>query len=121
MFGVYDYTKPIIDYGNFDISQLGDVLLFGGAIVLIGMATIFAVLCLLWLFLVVFKIVFHDIPEKNAAKKKAYQPVEIQQATTHAQNSTNDDEIVAVIAAAIAMAESSSSDTKFKVVSFRRV
>ncbi len=121
MFGVYDYTKPIIDYSNFDMSQLGDVLLFGGAIVLIGMATIFAVLCLLWLFLVVFRIVFHDIPEKNASKKKTSQPVEIQQTPPQVQGTSNDAEIIAVIAAAIAMAESEGSDTKFKVVSFRRV
>lgn len=121
MFGVYDYTKPIIDYSNFDISQVGDALLFGGAIVLIGMATVFAVLCLLWLFLVVFRIVFHDIPEKKSSKKKTYQPVETQQAATQIQRATDDAEIIAVIAAAIAMAESESSDTKFKVVSFRRV
>ena len=33
---------------------------------------------------------------------------------------SNDDEIVAVIVAAIAMAESESLDTKFRVVSFKR-
>ena len=121
MFGVYDYTKPIIDYSNFDMSQLGDVLLFGGSVVLIGMATVFAVLCLLWLFLVIFRIVFHDIPEKNSSKKKAYQPVEIKQESSQVQRASNDDEIIAVIAAAIAMAESEGSDTKFRVVSFRRV
>ncbi len=121
MFGIQDYTKPIIDYSNFDVSQIGDALLFGGSVLLIGVATIFAVLCLLWLFLVIFRIVFHDIPEKKSNKKKTYQPVEIEQATASVENSTNDAEIIAVIAAAIAMAESENSDTKFKVVSFRRV
>ena len=36
-------------------------------------------------------------------------------------NDNNDEEIIAVIAAAIAMAESESNGLKFKVVSFRRI
>ena len=64
MFGIEDFSKPLIDYSNFDFSQLKDVLVFGGSVVLIGMATIFAVLTILWAFLAVFKLVF-----KNADKK----------------------------------------------------
>ena len=120
MFGIFDYSKPIVDFSNFDISQLGDALLFGGAIMLIGMMTIFLILCLLWLCLVLFKVAFHDLPEKRLVKK--------QMAAALAVTESNEDtsiadegEIIAVITAAIAMAESENSGLKFRVVSFKRV
>ena len=117
MFGIENYSEAIVKYGpEFDISQLGNAALFGGAMVLIGMATIFAVLCLLWGCLEIFKLVFHDIP----AKKAANAVVEEESPVTVSDAPTSDDEIVAVIAAAIAMAESECSDTKFRVVSFKR-
>ena len=119
MFGITDYSKAIVDWANFDASQVIDALVFGGAILLIGMLTVFAVLCLLWLCLAVFKLCFHDLPEKRSGKapvKEAAAPVE--QTTAHA---ATDAEIVAVIAAAVAMAESESCGAKFKVVSFKRI
>ena len=116
MFGIEDFSKSIVDYSNFDISQLGEAALFGGAILLIGMVTIFAVLTVIWLCLLLFKVVFHDLPEKKAAPAPiANTVVEEAEVATN-----NDSEIVAVIAAAIAMAESESSGVKFKVVSFKR-
>ena len=57
MFGIFDYSKPIIDFQNFDISQLGDALLFGLSMLVIGMITVFGVLCILWLFLYLFRLV----------------------------------------------------------------
>ena len=119
MFGVTDFTKPIIDYSNFDPSSIGQAAGFGGAMVLIGMATIFGVWCLLWGCLVIFKIVFHDIPEKR--KNKAVIAEEVTETLPEFKAvSSTDEEIVAVIAAAIAMAESESSGMKFRVVSFKR-
>ena len=120
MFGIQDFTRPIVDFSNFEFSQLGDALIFGAAIALIGMITIFAVLCLLWLCLVVFKIVFERLGNKRSAKKS----VEVVNSVLEDDNgskSADDGEIIAVIAAAIAMAESENSGMKFKVVSFRRV
>jgi len=119
MFGITDYSKPIIDFSNFDISQLGTAAGFGGAMVLIGMATIFAVLCLLWGCLVIFKIVFHDLPEKRKNATETVTEV-VQAAPSEVSVDNADEEIVAVIAAAIAMAESEASGSKFKVVSFKR-
>lgn len=118
MFGIEDFTQKIVDFSNFDISQLGNALAFGGAMLLIGMATVFAVLVLLWVCLVIFKIFFHDIPTKRASKPKS-EPVPVRVAETPAAVSA-EGEIVAVIAAAIAMAESESSGMKFRVVSFKR-
>ncbi len=120
MFGIEDFSKPIIDYGNFQVDMLGDALLYGGAVMLIGVATVFSVLCALWLCLYIFRIFFHDLPEKRAAKNKVELTPVIEE-KVHPETSNNDEEIVAVIAAAIAMAESEHSGMKFKVVSFKRI
>ena len=121
MFGIDDFSVPIIDYSNFDFAQIGDVLIFGGSILLIGIATIFGVLCILWLCLAIFKVVFHDIPEKKASRKPIELSPVFDETPDISSAKANDDEIVAVIAAAIAMAESEHSGMKFRVVSFKRI
>ena len=117
MFGITDFNQAIVNFNNFDISQLGNAAIFGGAILLIGMLTIFTVLIVIWLALALFKFVFHDLAAKRenaaSAKEEPVAPAPVVQVT-------EDTEIIAVIAAAIAMAESESSGRKFKVVSFRR-
>ena len=120
MFGIEDFSKPIVDFANFNITQLGDALLFGLSILLIGMVTIFAVLCLLWLFLYLFKLFFHELPAKRAAKKSVTPVVNVVEKSNEDSGSA-EGEIIAVIAAAIAMAESENSGMKFRVVSFRKV
>ena len=117
MFENIDISKPIVDFQNFEPSQLVDALGYGAFMLLIGMATVFAVLVLLWLCLTAFKYFMHDLPAKKAAASEA---VIEEPALVAPTVESNDDEIVAVIAAAIAMAESESSNIKFKVVSFRR-
>ena len=117
MFGIENYSEAIVKYGaEFDISQLGKAALFGGSMVLIGMATIFAVLCMLWACLALFKVVFSKSENDKADK------VKVEESTTNvvSAQANNDDEIVAVIAAAIAMAEAENSELKFRVVSFKR-
>ena len=104
-----DYTTKIIETKGFS-----ETLLFGLEMVLIGMATVFSVLILLWLALTVFKLVF---AKKNTAEKTDVAPAPVAAPVVTANN---DEEIVAVIAAAIAMAESESSGVKFRVVSFKR-
>ena len=116
MFGI-DYNSPIVDLANFDVSDLVSALGFGGAMVLIGMATVFAVLILLWVCLVLFKVFFHDIPERKAKAPEAATLVPVQETVTAQPKDT---EIIAVLAAAIAMAESESGGAKFNVVSFKR-
>ena len=118
MFGITDFSKPIIDFSNFSFSQLGDAVLFGAAIILMGMLTVFAVLCILWLFLILFKFVFHDLKDKRA-QKKASLTVNLAD-NKDEDKSVDDSEIIAVIAAAIAAAESDNSGIKFRVVSFKR-
>ena len=97
-----------------------EILGLGGQIVLIGMLTVFSVLGLLWACLTVFKLVFHDIPAKRAQKVVAEKEV-VESFVAPEPTVSDDEEIVAVIAAAIAAAESESGGlAKFRVVSFRR-
>jgi len=120
MFGIEDYSQKIVDYSNPDgfsgiVADWGEALTFGGTMLLIGMLTIFGVLALLWACLTVFKAVFSGVKEKPKAVAPAVSVTPVAQPVSSA-----DDEIVAVIAAAIATAESESSGLKFRVVSFKR-
>ena len=108
--GEVDISKPIEGFG--------DKLLYGGQTLLIGMATVFGVLIVLWLTLILFKVFFHDLPHRRtAAKEIKADPAPVYQAPV----ASDDDEIIAVIAAAIATAESEcGSNKQFRVVSFKR-
>ena len=75
-------------------------------------------LAILWLFLLLFKVVFHDLKEKKA-KREVLTPV-ITDNQASGDHSIEEGELVAVITAAIAMAESDYSGSNFRVVSFRR-
>ena len=99
------------------LSSFADKLSYGGTMLLIGMLTVFAVLTLIMLSLYAFKFFFHDLAQKKKATPKVVQVVEAAPVTV---SKSNDEEIVAAIAAAIAMAESESDGIKFRVVSFKR-
>ena len=116
MFGV-NLNEQLVNIVEFNFSKIDKALAFGGTMVLIGMATIFAVLIILWISLILFKFFFHDLPNRRAASSKPKEALPV--AETAVYDGT-DEEIVAVIAAAIAMAESESDGIKFRVVSFRR-
>ena len=109
------------DLNNTKLSDApSEILGLGGQVVLIGMLTVFAVLGLLWACLAVFKLVFHDIPAKRVKKVVAEKEV-VESFVVPEPVYSQDEEIVAVIAAAIAAAESeSNAGIKFRVVSFRR-
>ena len=113
----------LLDVNNVDVSKpiesLSDKLLYGGRMLLIGMSTVFSVLILLWVTLVLFKFFFHDLAHGKSAQKEV-KPVAKAPVYTAPATSENE-EIIAVIAAAIAMAESEcGGNTKFRVVSFKR-
>lgn len=109
------------DYGQVIIRTKGfmETLGFGAQMLLLGIGTVFAVLFLIWGALSLFKVFFHDLPAKKAAKRDA-EPVESTEVSDAPVGESNDEEIVAVIAAAIAMAESDADGAKYKVVSFKR-
>ena len=103
-----DYTKPI--------ESFGEKFAFGGEMLLLGMGTVFAVIILIMAALSVFKLfAVKGTPKANEASA----PIVTESAP--AVNATGtDEEIIAVIAAAIAMAESEANGAKFRVVSFKR-
>lgn len=102
-----DKASPIKGFGN--------IISYGGQMLLIGMLTVFSVLCIIWLALTLFKYVF----QSNAnSQNKEQDTKEVEQ--TAPSNASKDEELVAVIAAAIAAAESENSGVKFRVVSFTR-
>lgn len=99
------------------IEGFADKLSYGGTMLLIGILTVFAVLIIIMLSLFAFKYFFHDIAQKRNSAPKQKKIVTPEPAySVPAQ----DEEIVAAIAAAIAMAESESDGIKFRVVSFKR-
>lgn len=113
-----NFLLEVTDY-NQKIANIGDILSFGGRMVLIGMLTVFAVLFLIWFVLVLFSYIFkgNSNGTKKGEKTQSTAPV----AAVSDNTAVNDDAvIVAVIAAAIAMAESESAGSSFRVVSFRR-
>lgn len=101
---VTDYSKPVENFV--------DRLTFGSTMLGIGIGIVFSVLIIIWASLVLFKIYF----SKAEQKPKIEEPIAEPAVTTV----TDDTEIVAVIAAAIAAAESEYSGIKFRVVSFKR-
>ncbi len=106
---------------NQPIEGFTDKLLYGGQMLLIGMATVFSVLVLLWGCLVVFKIIFHDVHAKRKSEASIQKSVEAAPTEAAAPVIGTDSEIVAVIAAAIAASEGAASTDGFVVRSIRKV
>ena len=97
--------------------NFSEALGFGGQMILLGMGAVFAVLGIIWAILTVFKMVFTNVDKKEKPAKAKEENVVSAPAPIY----TADAEIVAVIAAAIAMAEAESGNNlKFRVVSFKR-
>lgn len=97
--------------------SFAEKFMYGGQMLLLGMGAVFAVLLIIYLCLLVFKSVF----SKASAPKVKVEPMPVAPMPTKPPSAPTNEEIVAVIAAAIAMAESESSGVKFRVVSFKRV
>ena len=113
----FNVLANVVDYSQ-KIEGFLPKLEFGGMMLVLGITTVFSVLIIIWMALILFKIAFHDIPAKK--KQEALNSVKEEAPVVEYVDNT-DEEIVAVIAAAIAMAESESDGIKFKVVSFRRI
>lgn len=87
----------------------------GGQVTLLGMGTVFAVLILLW---GIIELLHFAISHAGGINKAAMAPTPIEPTAAPAK-STDDGELIAVIAAAIAAAEGV-SPASFRVVSFKR-
>ena len=99
--------------------SMKDATMQGLQMLLMGMGVVFAVLLVICLLLLCFRAVVGSATSSGKAKK----PENKQEAIVEpvATYTPSDDELVAVIAAAIAAANADSPDKKFRVVSFKRV
>ena len=91
-------------------------LAFGGKVTLFGLGTVFAILFILFIVLKIFGFIF-DRPKKSEAPKA--EPTAIEPIKEKVELKSDDAELVAVIAAAVAAYTGASSDS-FRVVSFKR-
>ena len=107
---------------NQPISNFADKLAYGGKMLLVGMGIVFSVLILLCLVLYLFNAVSSRLlggeKQSKPATQKKESPVAIPQVVPKATN--EQEEIIAVIAAAIAAASAENPSAKFRVVSFKR-
>ena len=102
----------------------GERLALAGQMTLIGMGMIFAVLALLWAVLAIFKIVFARPKKEKKTETPVAQPTPAIEEPVATVTEANDDELIAVITAAVAayMAQEDpdAAPSGFRVVSFRR-
>ena len=107
--------NALLELFNFSSESYGKNLSEGLMVFLIGIATVFAVLTLILAILSLFGIFFG---KSSSHRAKDLPAPSVAPAVSAA--ATSEDEIVAVIAAAIAAAESECGGSKFRVVSFKR-
>ena len=102
-------------FDNIDTSTLSGALNGGTQMLILGMLMVFAVLGIIFLALQIFHYACNLFMGKADKKEKVAEPAPA------VVVKTNDEEIVAVIAAAIAAAENETPHARFRVVSFKRV
>lgn len=107
--------------------SLGERLLTGLPVLIIGMLAVFAVLSILMGVLSLFKIFFYDMPEKKktslkeAQEKAKKDSTEVVPVIIGEESEENDTELIAVITAAIAAYNSGKGNAlPFRVVSYKR-
>ncbi len=104
---------------NLPITDKGELLAYGSKMLLVGIGIVFAVLFLLYICLSIFRYVCGLLQQSDNVAKEATPIVE--NSNINSEQNTSNEEIIAVIAAAIAMANDEFPDKKFRVVSFKRL
>ena len=110
-----NYLLPLLEVNPNESLPLGEGVLYGLEMLLVGMLIVFAVLALLWGALEISGVLFRKLSgmEKAPAAKEA----EVAPAPVAA--AADDTELIAVLTAAIAAMESAPA-ARFRVVSFKR-
>ena len=101
---------------------------YGLQVFVVGLGTVFAVLIILWLALLLFKVFAYDLPQKKAkklaeesAKVESAAPVVTEPVAVEETTAEDDTQLIAVITAAIAAYNAQSGNSlPFRVVSFKR-
>lgn len=99
--------------------ELGEALSVGGMVTGVGLAIVFGVLIILMIVLMLFKVIFY----KDDSKKKTMseQPAQNQETVNNvAENNISNDELIAVLTAAVA-ASLNTSTYNLRIKSYRRV
>ena len=98
--------------------QLSEALSFGGLTAVTGLSIVFGVLVVLMIVLYLFKLIFYKDPKKTA------KPVEVVKETpvveTKAEDDVDDDELIAILTAAVA-ASLNTSTYNLNIKSYRRI
>ena len=104
---------PLLEINVNSKLPLGEAVVYGLQMLLVGMLIVFAVLALLWFALEISGKLFARLSDKGAAPlEKKPEPVAVEP--------TSDDlELIAVLTAAVAAMESAPA-ARFRVVSFKR-
>ena len=97
---------------------LSDALSFGGRTTLLGLSIVFGVLVVLMIVLYLFKVVFYRDPSKQKTKPELAEPTVA--AVEKEESNINEDELIAVITAAVA-ASLNTSTYNLQIKSYRRI
>ncbi len=134
-------TMPMLDIASSidRTTPLADRMKSGLETMFLGLGTVFAVLILLWGILVLFRVVFYDLPSRRKAAEKKPETIEPQAETLNkipqaedavpsAQDHPTEAELAAAISAAISLylestpcANGNPPSTAFRVVNFRKI
>ncbi len=110
--------------GTEPLGSLSEKLSTGGMVLLLGMATVFAVLAILWFILALFNVIFgkKQPKEKKAPAPKAAPAPVPAPAPVAIEPAADDGALIAAITAAIAAYTANDAEFAggFRVVSFRR-
>ena len=99
--------------------ELGDALAVGGMVTGVGLSIVFGVLITLMIVLMLFKVIFYKDDSKKKTMNEPLTQEIVEKDTTVKENISND-ELIAVLTAAIA-ASLNTSTYNLKIKSFRRI
>lgn len=113
-----------------DAMTFAERMSYGLQVFVVGLGTVFAVLAILWLALVLFKVFAYDIPQNKAKKAAEAAKAEVKSVAEEVvpvieetdTNVEDDTQLIAVITAAIAAYSAQNGNAlPFRVVSYKRV
>lgn len=105
---------------NTVFDNAGDALAYGLPISLFGFAVVFGVLILIWGILSLFKVFFYTMPNAKKNKAKVEANTEVIPTPVVAASSNENDIVAAIIAAIEAYRSSNGITGGFRVVSFKK-
>ena len=98
--------------------QLSEALSFGGLTAVTGMSIVFGVLVVLMIVLYLFKLIFYKNPVKTAKPVDTVKETPVVE--TKAEDDVDDDELIAILTAAVA-ASLNTSTYNLNIKSYRRI